>query len=95
MTIDTERLLALRLDAVKISPINSGSTIYVPQPRGQQTFQTLNDYPYKARRKKRGIANAIAEVAVDYSVPGIGGLVSRVCHMMGPNEMEVIFEQAF
>jgi len=95
ITVDTERLLANRLDNIRLSPINSGSTIYKPQPRGRDTFLPLNQYPYEERQKKRGIKHAVAELCVEYSVTGMGEIVTRVCHMEGPLEMEVIYERQF
>jgi hypothetical protein len=94
LTIDTSRLLDAHLNRIRLSPINSGSTIYRPQPRGRATFLTLDDYPFEDRRRKRGIPNAIAELCVDHSGPDIGALITRVSHMEGPRETGVIYEQA-
>jgi hypothetical protein len=92
LTIDTQRLFESQLNSIKLSPINSGSTIYKPQTRGRHTFSLPKDYPYEERRKKRGVPNAVAELCVDYSVPGIEAVVSRVCHMEGPQEIELIYD---
>jgi hypothetical protein len=93
LTIDTARLLATHLNRIKLSPINSGSTIYRAQPRGRETFASLEDYPFEARRRMRGIPNAIAELCVEHSVPNIGELVTRVSRMEGPRETGVIYER--
>lgn len=93
LTVDTKQLLERRLEQVKLSPINSGSTIYNPQPRGSDTFLPLSKYPFEARKSKRGLMNAVAELCVDYSVPDIEDLVIRVVHMNGPNEDEVLYEK--
>lgn len=92
LTIPTARLLGEYEERIRLSPINSGSTIYKAQPRGSETFRSLNDYPFEERRRKRGIANAIAELCIDYSVPDISELVTRVSHMLGPREVEVIHQ---
>jgi hypothetical protein len=92
LTIDTQRMFESQLNGIRLSPINSGSTIYNPQPRGRHTFSVLEDYPYEERRKKRGMTNAVAELCVDYSVPDVGSVVSRVCHMEGPREIDLIYE---
>jgi uncharacterized protein DUF7002 len=71
ITIETESLLAQHADRATLSPINSGSTLYNPPLRGAYTFQPITEYPFEQRRKMRGIPNAIAEIAVDYSVPDL------------------------
>jgi hypothetical protein len=93
LTIDTQRIFEAQLNGVRLSPINSGSTIYNPQPRGRHTFFLPEDYPYEERRKMRGVLNAVAELCVDYGVPDITTVVSRVCHMEGPREIDVIYER--
>jgi hypothetical protein len=93
LTIDTQQLVARYAEALRLSPINSGSTIYKPQRRGAHTFQLMPNYPFDERKKKRGVANAIAEMCVDYSVPDLGNFVIRVVRMKGPTETDTIFER--
>lgn len=76
--VSTEQLLNRYHDRVSLSPINSGSTLYVPQRRGRSTFQGIDTYPFEERRKSRGIKNAVAEITVDYSVPEIGEIYTAV-----------------
>jgi hypothetical protein len=71
MTIDTESLLTEHASKVGLSPINSGNTLYNPRPRGAHTFCPIAEYKFEERRKKRGLANAVVELAVDYSVPDL------------------------
>jgi hypothetical protein len=92
LTVETERLLARHLESISLSPINSGSTIYKPQPRGMETFLPLEDYPFDVRRKMRG-RNAVAELCVDHSLPDIDDLVVRVSCMAGPREIDVLYEK--
>ena len=89
--VDTARLLARFAAKVRLSPINSGSTIYSPQPRGVDTFQAIQDYPFERRRKLRGYGNAVAELAVDYAVPDISDLILRVEHRRGNEILEIIY----
>lgn len=93
LTVDTEALLDRHLERVKLSPINSGSTLYKPQPRGTKTFLPLAEYPFEARKAKRGLMNAVAELCVGYSVPDISELVTRVVHMEGQKELKIIYER--
>lgn len=93
LTIDTARLLQNHEAEVTLSPINSGSTVYNPQPRGADTFQSLANYPFGAWRKKRGRTTAIAELAVGHEVRDISEMVIRVERRKETRVLEVIFER--
>lgn len=69
--IDTEQLLRRDWPRIRLSPINSGSTIYKPQPRGVDTFLHPDDYPLARWDAKRSKRKSVAELAVEYSVPAI------------------------
>lgn len=92
LTVDAAKLLERHLAKVRLSPINSGSTIYKPQPRGTSTFHKMGDYPFCERRRLRGFANAIAEFSVNYAVPDISDLVLQVEHRKGTEVLEVLHE---
>jgi hypothetical protein len=84
LTIDTARLLERHGEHVRLSPINSGNTIYPPKRRyGIDTFKPLDDYPYEERRKARGRRDAIVEVAVETGVPDVAELVVSVDRRKG------------
>lgn len=51
LTVRTDTLVAAHRDRILLSPINSGSTIYKPQPRGEDTFLPIADYPFDAWKK--------------------------------------------
>lgn len=91
LTVDTRKMMEIYANKITLSPINSGSTIYIPQPRGSQTFCTLANYPFIERRKTRTIGNSIAELAVDYSVPKIEEIVIKVDHMQGEHVLECLY----
>jgi hypothetical protein len=93
ITVDTAKLVERYEESIKLSPINSGSTIYVPQPRGRNTFLPLQQYPFEARRRLRGIKDAIAEITVEHSVPDIAELAVEVVHMEGQRVIEVLYQQ--
>jgi hypothetical protein len=80
ITVDTAALMQKYAGQIVLSPINSGSTICNPRPRGKQTFLSTEDYPHEERRKLRGIANAVAEVAVRYAIPDLRDFVTCVEH---------------
>ena len=78
ITVDTASMLKAHQDRITLSPINSGSTLYNPRPRGADTFLPMREYPFDHRKKKAGLARAVAELAVDYSVPNVLQHVTRV-----------------
>ena len=93
LTVDTARLIERHMDRITLSPINSGSALYDPRPRGSRTFLTPGEYPYSERYKLRGEKDAIAELAVDYAVIDIGDLVVSVNHMKGDKVIKKLYER--
>jgi hypothetical protein len=91
--VDTEKLLKHHGTRALLSPMNSGSTIYRPVLRGITSFQPPSLYPYKERRKARGKRHAIAELAIDYSVPGLKEFVLRVEQRRGSKMIDVIYSK--
>lgn len=78
LTLDTARLLARHEARVLLSPLNSGSTIMKPQPRGRDTFLPMAEYDFAHWSKKRGREDSVVELTVEYSVPDIRDFVLRV-----------------
>jgi hypothetical protein len=70
ITVDTATLVERDAARIRLSPINSGSTLYKPSPRGSQTFLPIADYPFAERRRARG-QDAIVELAVEGGVERI------------------------
>jgi len=77
ITVDTAALVAREGPKVRLSAINSGSTLYNPRPRGSETFMPIADYPFAERRRARG-KDAIIELAVDGGVTQIEEVAVRV-----------------
>lgn len=71
LTVDTAKLVAAHRDMIELSPINSGATLYNPQPRGRDTFKSIADYPFDERRKTRKVKDCVAELVVIDGVPDI------------------------
>lgn len=93
ITVDTAALLDRHADRVTLSPINSGSTIMKPVPRGLGTFRRIADFPYgEWRMKGRGPKKVVVELAVDYSVPDLADFALRAEHMEGGETTEVLWE---
>lgn len=91
LTINTKELLRRYSNSIKLSPINSGSTIYKPVKRGSNTFLPLSEYPFEERKKIRGQDNAIAELTVDYGIPDIAEFTISVKHIRGSEILETIY----
>ena len=91
LTVDTAHLLQRHADRVTLSPINSGSTIFNPQPRGTDTFQRIGDYPFAYWRARRPLRDAVVELAVDDAVPDIQDFVLRVELMENGETVETIW----
>jgi hypothetical protein len=91
--VDTARVFEANAEKVRLSPINSGSTIYVPQPRGTDTFQTLQNYPFDTRRRIRGVANAVAELAIRNEMPNIVECTLRVDHRRNGRVVETLYRR--
>jgi hypothetical protein len=64
LTIDTASLVGAYEDQITLAPINTGSTIYNPRPRGVGTFLSIADYPFDDWRRRRSRRTAVAELAV-------------------------------
>jgi len=94
LKVDTRKLLTKYASTVLLSPINSGSTIYRPSVRGIKTFQSLNNYPFMERRKKRGVANAVAEMVFEYCIRDIRQFVVRAEKRCEDRLLKVVWEDS-
>jgi hypothetical protein len=84
LTLDTSRMVQRHRSRITLSPINSGATLFKPQPRGLQTFLPIENYAFEKWVKKRGDrGHALVELAVDYGVTDIRDIVVRVEHRRG------------
>jgi hypothetical protein len=85
LVIDTKSLLDAHEDRVRLSPVNSGATLYPnATARGSHTFTTVEDYPYAERRRKKTVREAVTELAVIDGVHDIRDHVVRVERRLGP-----------
>jgi hypothetical protein len=84
LTVDTASLVATYADRIRLSPLNSGATLFPnAAPRGPETFAAIGDYPYDALRRQRGPRGAVAELAVIGGVPDLAKHVVRVERRQG------------
>jgi hypothetical protein len=71
LTVDTASLLKAHKERIELSPLNSGATLYNPQPRGRDTFLAVKDYPFDERRRTRPVDKSVVELVVREGVPDI------------------------
>jgi|ERR1043166_3429656 hypothetical protein len=91
LTVNTASLLEAWESNVRLTALNSGCTRPRAWPRGRKTFMAMKDYPFEARRRNQGLGNALAEVAIQYSVPDIQKHVIAVDHMLSDQILESVY----
>lgn len=89
LTLETRTLVEAHLERIELSPINSGSTIFNPAPRGKATFRSIADYDYHSWRKKRIATNAVVELIVLDGVPDVRDHVVAVHDVKGTKSTEI------
>jgi len=77
LEVSAERLLTRYWPHVRLSPINSGSTLFNPQPRGRSTLVHPNEYPLQHWQARRSARTAIAEIALANCVASLDEVVTR------------------
>lgn len=91
LTLDTSLLLKSYWKSALLSPINSGSTIYRPVERGLDTFAPLSKYAFAERKIIRGVANAVAELTLEYAVPDVSQFVVKADIRKGDHVLREVF----
>ncbi|MBB3978048.1 hypothetical protein GGQ64_003262 [Rhizobium azooxidifex] len=90
LTIDTIGLVASHRERIWLTPINSGSTLFNPQPRGNETFRRIADFPFQERSRRRKEDNVV-ELVVDHSVPDVAAHVLAVHRVQDDRIVEEIW----
>jgi hypothetical protein len=89
LTLNTASLVEANKDRIRLSPINSGATIYNPVPRGPDTFCTLSDFQFDERRKTRTLDNTVVELTVLGGVQDITDHAIAVHSIHGGKQIEL------
>jgi hypothetical protein len=89
LTLETRSLVEAHSDQIELSPINSGSTIFNPVPRGLRTFLPIEEYDFEAWRRKRPVVEAVVELVVRRGVPDVRDHVLCVHDWTGDAMTEV------
>lgn len=94
LELDTASLIDAHRAAVRLSPINSGTTKPFPSTaskRGRETFLPIAEYPYaRWRAQGRKPGERVVELTVDHAVPDAARFVRRVVAMRGGAVTDVI-----
>ena len=88
LLVDTKKLVELEGPNIRLSNINSGATLYKPQPRDLDLFKLFEDYPFDKRFHKYKLNNAIAEVCVLDKVDKIREAVIETRHGLAKDILE-------
>lgn len=92
LTVDTKRLLDTHAQCVRLSPINSGSTLFSPVARGPNTFLPLAEYPIEYwKRKRQSTKNSVVKLTVKNSIPDIRDHVLRVEELGSGESAKIIY----
>ena len=94
LVVDCRGLVAAHAGRVRLAPINSGCTRRLPRPRGRGTFTPIADYPFAARRRTAGAADAVVELTVVGAVPDIARHVLRVERRQGGAALGEVWPRA-
>jgi hypothetical protein len=89
LTVDTASLLKAHKQRIELSPLNSGATLYNPQPRGRDTFLPVADYPFDEWRKKRRSGEPVVELVVREGVPDIADHLIAAHHVHNGKQKEL------
>ena len=88
LLVDTKKLIELEEPNIRLSHINSGSTVYNPQPRDVDLFKRFEDYPFDYSLQKRKRKGAVAEVCVLDKVDRIHEAVIDTEHGLAKDILE-------
>lgn len=91
LVVDSSSLLQEYEDSTWVTTINTGATLFDAPERGPDTFVPLADFSYEESRRKRGRKGAIAEVAIEGSVPNIEEHTVRVEERRYGEEARIVY----
>ncbi len=90
LTIDTRSLIESHCEKVRLSAMNSGSTLFPNPPmRGSTTFTNIGNFAYEERRRGRALKDTVVELAV---IDGVHDLADHVIAVHRRRGSEVIAE---
>jgi uncharacterized protein DUF7002 len=93
LLVDTRALIQEYRGSITLAPINTGSAVYKPQPRGLGTLSSIENYAYSHWFSKRGGKEPVVELAVTGGIPNILDLTLRVEQRQGSNVIETVWSR--
>jgi hypothetical protein len=88
LVIDTASLVSAHHRRIRLSAINSGATLYPNAPeRGTRTFQTIENYPFAARLRRRTPQTAVVELAISGGVRDIADHILDLYRVSSPAQL--------
>jgi hypothetical protein len=81
LTLETLPLAQDYIHSIMLSPMNSGNTLPIAQPRGLTTLKSMNDYPFE-QRLRLGPYYTVVELAVEGGIPNILDYTIQVDEMV-------------
>jgi hypothetical protein len=93
LLLDTRAIVQRYRASITLAPINTGSTVYKPQPRGRNTFSTIDEYPYSFWHSRRRGRDPIVELAVLGGVPDVISYTLRVEQRRGSEVIKTVWSR--
>lgn len=90
LEVDTETIVARHHESIRLTSINTGSTLFNPPRRGPGTFQRIEAYPYDGWLRRRRKSEAIVELAIEHAVPDIRDAVISATRRQGGRVLELL-----
>lgn len=91
LAFDTLSLVRAHADRVEGTPMNTGAAFMRAVERGRESFVPLADIPWDEWKAKRGVRDAVVEVAVPGGVPDAADHLLEVRRRQAGREDEVLW----
>lgn len=88
--VDTERLVKLKEEHIRLSAMNSGATKPYPHPRSMDMFRKFADFPFDKRMSRHRAEGTIAEVCVVHGVEEVEACTLEVRTATVSEAMEIV-----
>ncbi len=92
LVYDTARIVGAYADRIRLTGMNTGSTIFPNAPqRGSETFTTIEDFPFDERANSKALEDNVVELCVLGGVDGVDEAVIRVERRKGASVVGIIY----
>jgi hypothetical protein len=94
LILDSYRFVKSYERQITLCAMNSRNTNPFPQRRGKNSFMSMSQYPFAARRK-RGVYYTVVELAVDTDIPNILDFVLTASSMTSDGKVSRVIGDSF